>query len=714
MLPSLTLPVVRTVSAASLLLLAAAASAQSTPVSPETVEEILVTGRASAMYRVNELRSAKLPTEPLLSTQTIQVINEQLIRDLGARDAQDLYRNLSGVSFFSYAGVTARGFRQEENFYDGLRGDPYAGFSVPQLFNVSRLEFLKGPSGMLYGAGAPGGLFNYITKLPQQERMASLSAVLGNEGRRGVSGEASGGLTQRLSGRAGVFHESRDLPRDNADSEVDILDSGLRYDLDNGAVYLQATRYEQDLGGNRLRGVPTDNAGRFLADRRWNHNEASDFLRLHSDVLQLRTELDLSPALSFDAGLRWNKGEETQQYHEPNGLFDSDADGVIDATRRQFRDQYRDQEYLSFGSNLVWTHQRGSMDMRTLAGMDWYSNESDFDGFSLSGANTARPGLPAPLSLLNPVYGVTQPATYTLPPRSSYNRTQSEQDRAGAYLLNEVTWGQWIGVLGARVDTFEDKDLVSGAAFDDRATTWRTGLVYRLNDEVSLFGQWAQSFTPQSIGNQDPRRGGPFEPEQGSIVEAGVRTSLLNGGVQASAALFQIVRSDVLQTHPLGDANGDGLDDLIAFAEVTSEGVELDVTVDITPDWVATASYAYNDVLISKSANTNALSNSVGERFANAPRHQAGLWTRYQVQSLNTAFAIGADYVGERISLSGQEVPSYVVLDASIIYEKDDWRLLLRASNLLDRTYAASGFIDRTGHFPGAPRSFFAELVKQW
>ena len=131
---------------------------------PEDV--VIVTGRARQLYRVEEIGGSKLPVIPLLSTQTIQVINEQLIEDQGARDAQDLYRNFSGVSFFSYAGVTARGFRQEEIFFDGLRGDPYAGFSVPQLFNVDRVEFLKGPTGMLYGPGAPGGLFNYVTKKP--------------------------------------------------------------------------------------------------------------------------------------------------------------------------------------------------------------------------------------------------------------------------------------------------------------------------------------------------------------------------------------------------------------------------------------------------------------------------------------------------------------------------------------------------------------------
>ncbi|MEE3155389.1 MAG: TonB-dependent receptor plug domain-containing protein, partial [Pseudomonadota bacterium] len=118
----------------------AAQEAASTPTrDTATAGEILVTGRAQRLYRVEETTVGKVAQDPMNIPQALQVINSELVADQGARDATDIYRNISGVSFFSYAGVTFRGFRQDQSFYDGQRGNPFIGFSVPQLFNIERV-----------------------------------------------------------------------------------------------------------------------------------------------------------------------------------------------------------------------------------------------------------------------------------------------------------------------------------------------------------------------------------------------------------------------------------------------------------------------------------------------------------------------------------------------------------------------------------------------
>ncbi len=680
----------------------------------EDAGRIVVTGRAQKLYRVETTTASKLPTEPLLSSQNISVITSELIQDQGARDAQDIYRNISGVSFFSYAGVTARGFRQEEIFFDGLRGDPYAGFSVPQLFNLERVEFLKGPAGMLYGPGAPGGLFNYVTKKPELSGFsADVRGIVGNAGRIGGSAEVNAPLGGDFAARGGLFYEDRGLFRFNAASRTFIADGGVSWGPGPVRVILQATRYDQELDANRLRGVPTDDEGNFLASRRWNHNEPGDFLNLRSDVLQGRIEAEPLSGVTFDATLRYNNAAEVQNYHEPRGLFDSDGDGVRDATVREFRDQRREQETWSFGTNLVWSTSIGGLGNRLLVGGDYFDGTLDFDSRLLRGRTTPTPGLPGPLALRDPQYGLTDPATYDLP---AFQNRLTEGYRWGVYLLDELTIGRLILTGGVRFDRFSDTitggafGIVQEDSFADEDVTWRAGAVYRITDEISAFGQYSTSFEPQDIGAQDPRAGGPFSPTTGDMFEGGIKTALMDGRIQSSLSAYRIRRRDLLQADPLGDPGNDGVDDFVAFGEVTSKGVEFDIAADITPDWVLTLAYAYNDTRITGDNGGGGIGNRVGDRFANAPEHQLGFWTRYQLPELGLAAAFGGDYVSEQVSLSGQRVQPFMIFDASLIYEVGPVRALLRVDNLFDKTYAVSGFIDRTGHFPGEPRSIFLEV----
>ena len=683
-------------------------------------ETIIVTGRAQALYRAGESSTGKLPTDPLSSTQVITTINADLIRDQGARDAQDIYRNIAGVSLFSYAGVTARGFRQEEIFFDGLRGDPYVGFNVPQLFNVERVDFLKGPAGMLYGQGAPGGLFNYVTKKPTYDFSANVRGIVGTEERVGASFEVNGALPlEGAAGRLGVFYEDRETPRVNTASSTRIYDAGVAFELPFAELILQATRYEQDLDGNRLRGVPVDDDGNFLTDRRWNHNEVSDFLDLESTNFQAMLRGDIGDEITWDATVRYTDADQEQEYHEPRALIDSDGDGAVDLVGREFRDQFRGQEQVTFGANLIWERDFGAFENRFLVGAEYF--EDDFTGTFFTTrlsqdfvdrflAGTSLPGDIIPLFLDGSNYGATQPLNYD---RGAPRDASSSVDATGLYVLNEATVGPFTLVGGLRHDDNSNDT--------DTNTSFRIGGIYKPQETVALYLQYADSYTPQGSPNQQVlESGGPFEPVTGTIVEGGVKAELFDGRLQGSVSIYQITRENIIQDtgNPIDPVNDPfGLTVLAPVGEVTSDGLEIELFADVTPDWVVTAAYAYNDTRITEVLNTGGnrgFSNSVGDRFANAPEHTFGFWTRYQVPAINTAFAFGGDYVGDRLSLSGQTVQEYTIFDASVIWEVEDFNILLRVDNLFDEEYAESGFLSRTGHFPGDPRSLFMEFSRTW
>lgn len=110
----------------------------STQAETKAPERIVVRGRAMQMYVDKETEiGTKTAINVMELPQSVQVLTEQLIDDQAARNITDLYRSIAGVSEFSYSGVTFRGFRDDANvFYDGVRGDPYSGFSQGEIANT--------------------------------------------------------------------------------------------------------------------------------------------------------------------------------------------------------------------------------------------------------------------------------------------------------------------------------------------------------------------------------------------------------------------------------------------------------------------------------------------------------------------------------------------------------------------------------------------------
>ena len=264
-----------------------------------------------------------------------------------------------------------------------------------------------------------------------------------------------------------------------------------------------------------------------------------------------------------------------------------------------------------------------------------------------------------------------------------------------------------------RRDWFDDNDYIAGDSASSAATTWRTGAIYKPRRDVSLYVSWSQAFEPQDVSDQSPLAGGPFAAETGNQIEAGIKTDLLNGRIQTTLAAYRIVRRNVLQIDDSQDAVN-GVDQLAPIGEVTSKGVEATVTADVTRDWVVSLNYAYNDTRITGTAEGQSIDNSVGDRFPNTPHHQAGFWTRYQVQAIETAFAFGGQYVSDQIDRSGDRLKPFTVFDATISHDFGFAEVKFRIENIFDKYYAVSGFTGAKGAYLGNARSWFVELRRRF
>ncbi|MGI2106169.1 TonB-dependent siderophore receptor [Shewanella frigidimarina] len=676
----------------------------------ESIEKITVMGRAQTFYRESSTSvGAKVETDIMDLPQSVQVLNEQLIVDQAAREITDLYRSIAGVSIYSYSGVTFRGFRDDSNvFYDGVRGDPFSGFGVPQLFNIERVEVLKGPAAALYGGGEPGGMINYVSKKPSFVQNTEVTLTTGDNDRMGGSIDSKGGLTDSIAYRLGGFYEQKDSFRNNADSENTELTGGLLFQLGDDTTLTTTIDYiKQDLGGNRLRGVPVDDDGNFLVDPSYNANEKSDYQNLEATVLQAELKHFFNDDLSVNTTVRYLDNEREQAYHESRSWVDVNGDGVANiddkTIKREYRKQYRANKEISATSDFVYRLSSGSIDQTLLFGADYHHVDSDYDYWF---ARYEADGIKN-LNIFDLNYGETDPSTYSL---TDQNRDGAKTERLGLYAQDQIALTeQWLLMVGLRYDHFDDFDKETGFEYNDNHVSPRAGIVYKFSPDQSFYINYAESFNPTSIGDQDTASAdGGLLPEVGKQIELGVKSQWFDGSVMTTVAVYQIDKKDVAMNNPNYTDGSNGAPALVSLGQVESNGAEFTLTGDITENWTVMANYAYNDTRVTEGDVGDTYAD--GSKFINAPRHQAGLWTRYDIDSLNSAIAFGADYVSEQMSGGAQRVKPFTVFDMSWTTTWQETQFQLNVKNLFDKEYAVSGFSERNGHFPGAPREMVLQV----
>ena len=127
---------------------------------------------------------------------------------------------------------------------------------------------------------------------------------------------------------------------------------GLSTGLTEAAFSAEYEYLDQDMGGHRLRGVPVNAAGDFLADRTWSVTEPTDFTTLKAHVAQVRWDQAFARGIRLDSTLRYLQYDREEEYHEPRGIT---ANGLF--MQRNFRKQLRTNDDVSWNAalSIPWT-----------------------------------------------------------------------------------------------------------------------------------------------------------------------------------------------------------------------------------------------------------------------------------------------------------------------------------------------------------------------
>lgn len=471
-------------------------------------------------YKVDSSSSATRSEIALQDTpQSVSMVTQKVIEDIGATrlvEALDLAGGVTRANNFGGQGLTGfnmRGFTSGEFYRNGFpinRGYPNA----PDSNTIERVDVLRGPSSSLYGRGDPGGTFNLISKTPKSEQQTTLGAQLSSEGLYRTTVDTTGTVpdAENIGYRLNVIAEGGDSYRDHVESK--------RYGI-APVIQWQATdatkvTFEADILRNQH---PLDRGHtRYPTQKSFNSSPETYlwetgkyYNRLYNDnnMTQLRVEHDLGNDWKLNAGVQYLNGKLHGYAVEANGIQNDGETLGRNYNYRELKWQDTDAQI-----NLTGNFQLLGLAHTLVTGLE-YENY-DYKSYIIRSSGDIGS---YPINIYNPVLGQPLPELNRVTTHDRENLKTTAlfvQDQIG---LNE----RLSALLGLRFEHYEHdyKNLLPNT------TNWNTshdafiprlGLVYKASDDLSLYGNAAKSFKPNTGAS---RNGEGFDPEEGTAYELG-------------------------------------------------------------------------------------------------------------------------------------------------------------------------------------------------
>ncbi len=675
------------------------AVAEEEEAAPRALEEVVVRG-----YRDESPDIGRNSLPPRELPRSVQIISDDLIDAIRPYALEDILTLASNTAFLGdndgrENSFVMRGFQGTPVLRDGFRVETFGGISDPELFNIERIEVLKGPDSILYGESDPGGLVNLVAKRPLAVDHASLAFQASSFGSASPRFDVGAGTEDVRFRVLGLYEEDdgwRDF--DNPNQRTFLAASVAWQVADRTEITLLAEATDDDYQADF--GTAIDLDGDIIADPKQVNNHPRDTLERHQRTYGLDVRHDLAERWDVEARVR-----RIESGYDYSALFL--PFGLDLASMTYFRvpaQQEQTNEETAAQVNLAGEFEVGGLRNRLFAGVDYRLSDT---------ANRTRfnPGAPSFLNWMDPDYSEMPPPEADIPLATGFYSLE-DLERRGVFLQNHLSLTDaLLFSVGVRHDAF-DRDPKPGSSTtpqDGSETSLQTGMVYRFTDVLSAFASYSESFAP----NFDlDKHGDVLEPETGSGFEVGVKADLFGGGFGVSAAVFDITKENVATVDPTAMPTDPNPFGSIANGEERSRGVEVDFSGRLAPGWQVFGSYGYTDSEIARSRNGDE-----GLPIVGSPDHTASLWASYAVEAgvlRGLVVSAGLQHVGERLvtgdaNYDGDrsdrvDLDTHTLVNAAVSYEWGDWRVGLNLNNLTDEEYvdAAWGGLSRSVH-PGAP-----------
>ena len=678
------------------------------------IEEVIVT----ATKRPESIQDIPIAVSAFTSAQ---------LAEAGVKDIRDIAGQTPGLSIKSRgdteASVFIRGIGSQA---PGIGADPAVGIYIDGLyaargtnataafFDVERLEVIKGPQGTLFGRNASAGAISIITKKPELGEMRGFALVgYGDEGQQKYEFIYNASLSDIVGFRFGAKHDRRDglyrntatrkelNGRENTNARLsflydggDIWNSFLSYEyIDSISVAGFVTAAEAFANEVRMDDVPADQA---LNSSRANWTNVWDFndrVSLTSITGYYEHDVNVTPVDADLAELFVASFEEPQtaemfsQELRLNGGNDV-LDWFVGASFVK--------ENLTFINDLNYDE----FVVADLFGL----NDLDIDGDACNGMIDRGDGngpFPVPVCLASAhetPSGDGETESSAIYVDFTWHLSDSFDLSGGVrYTNDEKTLTYDNPSTGGLLSAFDPQIfgwITPGAVIDTKtfsSTDPRLAISWYVTDSTMIYASAARGYKSGGLNRQYDSIAGiirPFDKEESTAYEVGVKTTVWHGRGQINAAIFRNNYDDyqleeLINLVPQVDNIGD----------VKVAGLEADFRFLLTKSFEVLGSLSLLDAELNNAVSAV----NQGNNTPHSPETSGHVSAKLSVPSRSGDFEFIATwtYSGSFFfdMANALEQDSYNTIDARIAWANDTWGVALVGENLTDEEFLAEQFL---------------------
>jgi outer membrane receptor for ferric coprogen and ferric-rhodotorulic acid len=652
---------------------------------------------------------SKTPVKLREIPQTVNVVGQERIEEQNLYTLEQAMKQVGGVTvqridanrmtFFS------RGFEMTSLSLDGTPTTmDNRIFLSPNLAMYERVEVLKGPAGILNGAGGTGGTINLVRKRPQAEAAVAGELSAGSwDDYRGMI-DVTGPLTEsgNIRGRAVASKRDRHFYYDGGDEKINLFYGVLEADLTPDTLLTFGVSHQEVDARGAQRSLPAyRGAGEKYSlvkpsrDNFYGEDWNRDYFWSDSAFAELEQQLADGWKAKLSLRHAQNNFDLTQAYARNTFGIDPTNNLVnINALRFDYREQQDEVDAYVDGPFSLFGREH-----KLLVGANYsrskFYNKGDYDSDPKQAVD-----------LFNPSIDVDEPDFAPIQNIFTDTRQRGIYSNLRLSLAEPLTL-----VLGGRMSWWdvtrnvtENADPELNTRVKDKVTREFTpfaGLVYDLNDTYALYASYAEIFQPHDARTRKID-GSMLAPLEGEQWEAGIKGEYLGGALSASFALFQVEE----QNRATPDFNDS--DASVAGGKARSRGFETELNGQLTDDWTLNANYTYTHKVHRSEENLELYS----------PEHILRVWTHYQLPGEWQRWSVQGGMNAVSKTFTKLNIPDfnindavlkqsgYTLFDAGVGYQiTPQLSADLLVTNLTDKKYYQRINTFQDGNIWGDPRA---------